>query len=70
MKKKDLESALVEIFDLVKWNFEGDEKNDVVVRDMKNILNKTSSRGINLVRKFLCYLLQMLLQTFSMQTIG
>ena len=40
MKKKDLESALVEIFDLVKWNFEGDEKNDVVVSDMKNILKK------------------------------
>ena len=40
MKKKDLENALVEIFDLVKWNFEGDEKNDVVVRDMKKILKK------------------------------
>tara|TARA_R100001509_G_scaffold10561_1_gene5622 strand:- start:210 stop:395 length:186 start_codon:yes stop_codon:yes gene_type:complete len=57
MKKKDLESALVEIFDLVKWNFEGDEKNDVVVRDMKNILKKYNIKKdvYKLYKEFLKY---------------
>ena len=57
MKKKDLENALVEIFDLVKWNFEGDEKNDVVVRDMKNILKKHNIKKdvYKLYKEFLKY---------------
>ena len=57
MKKKDLESALVEIFDLVKWNFEGDEKNDVVVSDMKNILKKYNIKKdvYKLYKEFLKY---------------
>ena len=40
MKKKVLENVLVEIVDLIKWNFEGDEKNEIVIKDMKKILKK------------------------------